>query len=377
MARILHVITELTMGGTETMLSKLLSATSTRHQHAVVSLKPMGPMGQRIADLGIPVISLRLRAGTPNPLRARSIRSLARDFRPQLIQGWMSHGNLMALLAAGGMQERVPVIWSIRHSLYDFAPYTWPTACVIRLNAWLSRRATRIVYVSQISKSQHEAFGYDASNSLVIPNGFDCQIFVPDQCARRQVRAELRLQDDAVLIGLVARYHPVKDHAGFLRAAALVAKAHPSARFVLVGPGIKEQSTLRSLMEGLGIDGRVFLLGERADIPRLTAAFDIACSASWTEGFCTAIGEAMACGVPCVATDVGDSAYLVGDAGHCVSPRNPEALAGALSCLISAGPERRQQLGASARCRVENSFSLPAIVGRYEDIYREHLPPDS
>jgi glycosyltransferase involved in cell wall biosynthesis len=192
---------------------------------------------------------------------------------------------------------------------------------------------------------------------------------------RRQVRAELRIADDVVLIGLVARYHPMKDHASFLRAAGLVARAHPAVRFLLVGKGLTvEEPKLLKIIGEQHLHGCIFLLGERSDIPRLTASLDIACSASaWGEGFSNSIGEAMACGVPCVVTDVGDSSHIVGDTGLSVPPRDPDALARAIGRLIEAGPEHRRHLGAAARRRIEDGFSIPAIARCYEDLYRECL----
>ncbi len=376
MARIMHVITALETGGAEMMLLKLLSSSNGRHSQAVVSLTDEGTAGARIAALGVPIHSLGLRKTAPSPLRALAIRRLIRQFRPQLIQGWMYHGNLMASIAARWEHNHVPVIWGIHQSLYGLSTERWLTAVVIRVDALISRQATRIIYVSATSKKQHEAFGYDASKGVVIPNGLDCQMFAPDGEARLQVRSELGVEQDTILVGLVARYHPMKDHAGFLRAAALVARTHPSARFALIGRHIKEQPALRALVARLRLQDHVLLLGERPDMPRLTPALDIACSASaWGESFSLATGEAMACGVPCVVTDVGDSAYIIGDTGLCVPPKNPEALAQAILQLISAGPERRRQLGAAARCRIQDKFSLPAIVHQYEDLYREHLSP--
>jgi glycosyltransferase involved in cell wall biosynthesis len=375
MARIMHVITALDTGGAEMMLLKLLSTSNGRHEHAVVSLTNRGTtMGDRIAGLGVPVYTLSLRAAAPNPLRALSLRSLTRQFRPQLLQGWMYHGNLAASLAAGWTRNRPPVIWGVHHSLYDLAKERWLTAAVIRLDAWLSSHVANIIYVSQTSRKQHESLGYRAANGLVIPNGLDCQEFVPDESARSQVRGELGVAEHEVLVGLVARYHPMKDQAGFLRAAALVAGVHPEARFLLVGPGIQAQPALLTLLAQLGIGDRVFLLEERQDMQKVTAALDIACSSSaWGESFSITIGEAMACAVPCVVTDVGDSANIVLDTGRIVPPRAPDALAQAIGQLIASGSSYRRQLGAAARRRVEEKFSLPEMAHRYEAVYEKHL----
>jgi glycosyltransferase involved in cell wall biosynthesis len=373
MARIMHVTTGLETGGAEMMLLNLISSSQDRHHHIVVSLTDRGTMmRERIAGLGVAVHTLGLRAPVPNPVRALSLRSLTRQFRPQLIQGWMSHGNLAACLA-GWTRDRPPVIWGVHQSLHALSKESRLTAAVIRLDARLSIHVANIIYASQTSRRHHEALGYHPSNGIVIPNGIDCHVFVPDEDARAQVRNELGVPGDAVLVGLVARYHPVKDHAGFLRAAASVANVHPAARFAMVGPEIKGQPALLRLIAQLGIGDRVFLLEERQDMPRFTAALDIACSSSVSESFSVTIGEAMACGVPCVVTDVGDSANLVLDTGRIVPPSAPDALARAISDLIAAGRPYRQQLGAAARNRVEKEFSLPEIAARYEAVYEKHL----
>lgn len=372
--RILHVITSLGTGGAEMMLFKLLSAGNRDWIQAVVSLdNHPSIIAPRITELGVQVHSLGVNRSTPNPLRALSIVSLARQFRPDLIQGWMYHGNFVASYAASRQQRKLPVLWNIQQSLYDISKERWLTAAVIRMGIRFSRRPTRIIYNSRTSAKQHEAFGYCASKTIVIPTGYDCNVFHPDEQARHEVRTELGIGQDEALVGLVARYHPMKDHAGFLQAARLVLQAHPSVKFALIGRDIDKESPIVDLIQQNGLQDRVFLLGERRDIPRLTAALDIACSASaWGEGFSNTIGEAMACGVPCVVTDVGDSAYAVGDTGLAVSSRNPKALADAISHLVAAGPEHRRSLGQAARRRIEIEFALPMIVRRYEDLYQQY-----
>jgi glycosyltransferase involved in cell wall biosynthesis len=283
----------------------------------------------------------------------------------------MPHGNLVASLAGVLSQVRTPVLWNIRLSLYSIRSELPLTATTIRIGSALSGHPAAIIYNSRTSAAQHEAFGYQASKRVLIPNGFDCQVFRPDEEARRALREELAVDGDTVLVGLMARYHPMKEHAGFLRAAGLVARSHPAVRFVLAGTGVGwEQPALGKLIAEHELQQRVFLLGERSDIHRLDAALDIGCSASaWGEGFSNAIGETMACGVPCVVTDVGDSAYIVANTGLVAPPSDPEALARAIGQLIDAGSAARRQRGDAARARVETEFSLPAIVRRYEDLY--------
>jgi glycosyltransferase involved in cell wall biosynthesis len=373
--RVMHVITGLSTGGAETMLLKLLSAASGSMEHVVVSLGDEGTIGPRIAALGVPVHCLGLRRNAPNPFRALSILPLARRIGPQLIQGWMYHGNLMASMAALALRHKPPVLWNIRQTVYDLRRERWLTAKFIRLGARLSSRPAAIIYNSQTSATQHESLGYGAEKRVIIPNGFDYQLLRPDEAARKAVRTELGIADDTVLVGLVARYHPMKDHVGFLQAAAMIARSYPQTRFVLAGAGVSStQPELVKAIQQNELWDCVMLLGERSDIPRLNNAFDIGCSASaWGEGFSNSIGEAMACGVPCAVTDVGDSAYIVADTGLVSPPRAPEALAKAIAGLIEIGRSGRQQLGTKARQRIETEFSLPAIVRRYEGLYLTHF----
>jgi glycosyltransferase involved in cell wall biosynthesis len=373
--RVMHVITGLSTGGAETMLLKLLSAASGSMEHVVVSLGEEGTIGPRIAALGVPVHCLGLRRNAPNPFRALSVLPLARRIGPQLIQGWMYHGNLMASMAALALRHKPPVLWNIRQTVYDLRRERWLTAKFIRLGARLSSRPAAIIYNSQTSATQHESLGYGAEKRVIIPNGFDCQLLRPDEAARKAVRTELGIADNTVLVGLVARYHPMKDHVGFLQAAAMIARSYPQTRFVLAGAGVSStQPELVKAIQQNELWDCVMLLGERSDIPRLNNAFDIGCSASaWGEGFSNSIGEAMACGVPCAVTDVGDSAYIVADTGLVSPPRAPEALAKAIAGLIEIGRSGRQQLGTKARQRIETEFSLPAIVRRYEGLYLTHF----
>jgi glycosyltransferase involved in cell wall biosynthesis len=220
-----------------------------------------------------------------------------------------------------------------------------------------------------VSANQHEAIGYRADRRSVIPNGFDCERFQPDTGARASVRAELGLDEETPLIGLIARYHPMKDHANFLAAARLVLKQEPTAHFLLAGPCVEVSTKeLSTLVSTLGLQGRIHLLGERSDIPRLTAALDIACSSSaWGEGFPNVIGEAMACGVPCVVTDVGDSAWIVGETGFVVSPKSPQELAESLQKAI--GLEEENKLDREMiRQRIIDSFSLSTFVEKTADV---------
>jgi len=369
--RVLHIITGLSTGGAETMLFKLLSGIDKNRFHcAVVSLSDTGTLGPGIVNMGIPVYALNMRPGTPNIAGLLKLGRIIRKFRPNLVQGWMPHGNLMALLSVIFTCRNVPVVWNIRQSLYSLAYETPGTARLIRLAAKLSWLPKAIVYNSAISASQHEALGYRAGKRLLIPNGFDCQRFAPNMNARIALREKLGIAQSAILIGLAARFHPMKDHASFLRAAALLARERGDIHFVLAGAGVDSgNQELTQLIQSLGVEQKAHLLGEVGDMPGFFAALDIATSSSITEAFPNAVGEAMACAVPCVVTDVGASGYIVGDSGLVILPNDPAALVYAWRKLLALGAEMRGKLGNQARHRILDNFSLDAVVAQYENLY--------
>jgi glycosyltransferase involved in cell wall biosynthesis len=374
MIKIIYIVTDLPTGGAEVMLYQLLSKIDrTRFAPAVISLRDRGTLGDRIEALGIPVHALQITSGIPTPAALWRLLRLVRQLQPDILQGWMYHGNLAAQLASLACPGKVPVLWDIQCSLYSLALEKKTTAMVIQACAQMSQRPEKVVYVSQVSQAQHEALGYHKSKSCFIPNACDPAVFKPDAAARSALRSELGLPESTFLIGLVCRYHPMKDHANFLRAAALLAQSHPEVHFVLAGKDVDHHNqTLIQLRQELGISPQTHFLGERRDTPRLTAAFDIAASASaYGEGWPLVLTEAMACGVPCVVTDVGDSGWLVGDTGLVVPPQRPEALAAAWRSLVEADRVDRQTLGIAARERVVANFSLAAIVSRYETLYEQ------
>src|SRR6185312_11674078 len=198
-------------------------------------------------------------------------------------------------------------LWGVHQSLYSFAYEKSLTVLVIKLGALLSRAPGGIVYASKTGAGQHEAHGYNREKTLVFHQGFDTEKFAPSEEARFAVCRELGIPNDTLLIGMIGRYHPVKDHASFLRAAERVLNSRSEVRFILCGKGVDHNNpALRTLVEETQIRNRIHLLGERRDIERIMAALDIAVSSSCSEGFPNVVGEAMSSGVPCVVTAVSD-----------------------------------------------------------------------
>lgn len=367
---VLHVITGLERGGAELMLARLACAMRPRgFSSEVVSLMQSGPVATTLLDAGVQVHSLGLRPGQASPFAAIRLSRLAREMRPDIIHGWMYHGNLAATWAAWSLSG-APIIWNVRHSLHDLELEPPFTKFLIRMGARLSRGPAAIVYNSKTSAKQHEKLGYSAPSTVVIPNGFDCDRFRPRQEARERLRLELAVPPSATLIGMVARDHPMKDVGNLLKAIPILQQQGVDVRLAVVGRGhTAVDSDAAKLIGDLGVGETVRLLGEREDVHEILPAFDIlALPSAWGEGFPNVLGEAMASGVPCVATDVGDSRWVVGEHGLVVKPRDAAAFAEALRELVELGPDGRQRLGEAGRARVVSEFALASVANRYADL---------
>ena len=379
--KVLHLITALETGGAETMLHKLLSGMDrTAFESRVVSLVDPGEMGERIAALNVPVGGLGMRRGAPGPGGLLRLARLLRGWRPDVVQTWLYHADLLGVLATrlariGTVAWTPRVAWNIRCSYMDFSRYRRTTRWTVAVCARLSGLPDAVLTNSEEARRFHLGLGYHPRRFEVIPNGFDTERFRPDPLARAAVRAELGVADAAPLAGLFGRLDPMKGVDDFVRAARLVARDLSGARFVLAGKGMEpENPALRSLLDGAGLRERFVPLGQRSDPERVMAALDVYVSASLGEGFPNVLGEAMACGVPCVTTDAGDSAAVVGETGRIVPCGDPEALARELGALLRLPEAARASLSASARERIRTGYALDRIIARYCDFYRGLVP---
>lgn len=350
------------------MLARLVTSLDpARVETIVISVSEPGPIGDYLESQGVQVVALGLRQGVPDVRTPFRVVRLLRRWRADLLQTWLYHADIVGGMA--GWASRIPVVWNVRQT--DLSPRT--TRLITRVAAhaaaqWSSWLARAIVCVSYATRDAHAAIGYDAAKMEVIPNGFDLDVCKPDDAARRTVRREFGLPASATLVGHVGRYDPAKDHATMLRAAAALP---PSVHVMMVGTGVTpDNRELAAMRSALGLEQRVHLIGPRSDVPRLTAAFDVAVSSSISEGFSNAIGEAMACGVPCVVTDVGDSARIVGDTGRVVQAGDAAQLAGAIGDLLALPEAQRQRLGRRARERIEDRYGLDVITARYVALWR-------
>jgi glycosyltransferase involved in cell wall biosynthesis len=370
--KILHLISRLEIGGAEMMLFKLLSKMDRgRFSSSVVSMSSEGTVGERIRAIGVPVYSL----GFPRArFCAAGLFRLGRILfvdQPDVVQTWMFHANALTL-AVKALWPRAAISWNVRG---DFRKDAFSRSA--RLAHKVCGASSRfipdvIVFNSTRARDSYKREGYAPSSAFrVIPNGFDLAVFRPRQDGEAGLREALGIGPRSEVIGMVSRFAPEeKDHRTFLEAAARVRKVRSNVRFILCGRGMSaDNSTLVREIERRALADAVHLLGERRDVPEVTRAFDIATLVSLVEGFPNVVGEAMACGKPVVATDVGDCRAIVGDAGVIVPPRDAEALARAWLRLLEAGVEERERLGQRAREHVGRLYDIDRVVRRYEALY--------
>jgi glycosyltransferase involved in cell wall biosynthesis len=368
--KILHLITDLDPGGAEIMLFKLISAINPdAFECLVVSMTDTGLVGKKIGQSGVKIFSLDMPKGRVSPTGFIKLLKLLKREKPDILQTWMYHANLLGIIS-GKFFFPSKVVWNIRCSNVEFDRYKKMTYWVMKVSAWLSSYPLAIIVNSHKGSEYHKAFGYHPKKWEIIFNGFDVNHFNRDPAAGKELRRELGIEAEKIVIGLISRFDPMKDHETFLAAARILCQNRPEVCFLLAGEGVNpENEFFVPYLADSQLKGRLILLGYREDIPQILNALDISTSSSSGEGFPNIIGESMACGIPCVVTDVGDSSFLIGGTGISVPPRDPTALAEGLENLIAMRESDRWDLGTSARERIFRLFSIERITGQYEELY--------
>lgn len=369
--RILHIISNLNVGGAELMLSRLVSDPLFRAQgleHHIVSLRDEGVLGPVLKAQGVMVHVLNAGHVALMLLAFFPLSRLIRRTKPDVVQTWMVHSDLLGGLAArfAGVRK---VVWGVRTTDYSVESRgtRWVRWVCARLSGLVP---ARIVCAAQASLLNSQAAGYAADKLMVIPNGFDVAQLSESLGAGKAIRESLGLEPGTCLVGCLGRYNPAKDHANFVAAAGVLARRFPYARFLMVGRGLDTgNSELWRLIDATGFPERFLLLGERADPAACLDAMDVFVLSSCTEGFPNVLGEAMAMGVPCVSTDVGDAGLLMGNQDWLVPARDSNALADKLVQMLTLPPEQRQRLGVQARQRVIETFSMTATAQKFMNLY--------
>lgn len=370
--QITHIITGLGDGGAEAVLYRLCTY-ETSHQHAVISLMDEGKYGPMLRSAGIAVHCLNMPRGRVTIAGLARLWRLLRHRRPDAVQTWMYHADLLGGLAARLAGIRT-VVWGIHNTNLEPGKSRPLTIVIAKLLALLSRWVpARIAACAQSAAAVHVAMGYVAQRMIVIPNGYNLHDFAPDTAAGAALRTEWGIAADSTLLGLVGRFDPQKDIGNLLQSLAILRTRLESLQCILIGTGLSPNNAeLQAVIASLGLHGNVRLLGRRSDVPAVMNALDVFVLSSSAEAFPNVLAEAMACGTPCVTTDVGDAAVIVGDTGWVVPARNPSALADAIEAALRARQQpswpARQQ---AARQRIEQNFSLARMAESYRRVWDE------
>lgn len=364
--RLLHVITSLNIGGAERMLVKLVGGLDPAVYHnTIVTLIGDGELNAAARDAGARVHELGMSGARDMPRALWRLRRIVGAVQPDIVQSWLYHADLLATLAAGAAPH-ARLVWTIRCSDMALARYGRGTAIVLGLLARLSHRPDLVLANSRAGLDWHLKRGYRPRAEDLIPNGFDLARFRPDPPAGAAARRALGIPQDALVVGTVARVDPMKDYDTFLAAMALLAETEPRLYVVAVGKDTE------SLNEPTGaLTGRLHRLGLRHDVERLLPAFDVFCLASaFGEGFPNVLGEALACGVPGVVTDVGDAAAILGDCGRVVVPGDAAALAAGVRDLLQRNQTERAALGRAGAARMAAHYEIGQVVWQFAETYR-------
>jgi glycosyltransferase involved in cell wall biosynthesis len=373
--RVAYVITALDTGGVEVMLERLLATLGPRVQPLVISLTDVGVVGQRMQATGLDVRGLGMKRGKLPSLRLWwQLVRLLRQFKPDIVHTRMVHADLVGGLAArlAGVRR---VLWSIHLSNIDPKMNARSTLLALRVCARLSQVVpTRIACVAERAREAHVGLGYDAKKFVLIPNGYDMSRYKPDVIARGSVRAEFGLDADTPLVAVIGRFDVLKNYRGFCEAMAHLQTLRPGTHALLVGPNVDAHNAeLTTWLQENSVQPVCHLLGQRSDIPRLMAALDVLLLPSWGEAFPNVVGEAMACGVPCAVTDVGDAGVMVGDTGRVVASGDMRGLAQAAGELLALTAHERASLSQRVARLARDRFDLRVVTQQVFDLYTEML----
>jgi glycosyltransferase involved in cell wall biosynthesis len=369
---IVHVIVGLEVGGAELMLQRLLRAQlhTSANRHVVLSLTSVGPVGAQLREQGITVIPLGMRSAVHAPAALFRLVRRLRQLRPDIVQTWMYHADLLGGLAA--RLAKVPaVIWGVRTT--DVAKGGSRVTPMIR---WLCARLSavipdKIVCAADAARRLHVAVGYRADRMLVIPNGVDLGKWNPASEDGARLRRQFGIDASDFIVGTLGRFSLVKDQHNFVRAAGIVGARDPRARFLIVGRDCDwENRHLAAWIgeTGLGPD-RFILLGQRSDPAACLGMMDMFVLPSRTEGFPNVLAEAMAMEKACVATDVGDAAFVLGTCGLIAPPEDSSALAERILRVLGLSSAERTTFGRSARARIVREYSMERSNQRFEELY--------
>lgn len=371
--KILHVITSLNEGGAEAVLVSLCSKSKSDFEHVVVSMTSGGKYKALLLNENILVEELGMNPGSLDFSALIKLTRLIRYHKPDIVQTWMYHSNLIGSIAArlAGVRK---VLWSIHNNALVRGVDKSSTILVSKLCSWLSFFVPkRIIYCARSSSKTHEKLSYNSKVSHLIHNGYDIEKFFPNSSLRSQFRESVGCQPRNLLIGFVGRFSPAKDHENLFSALEQNKREGMKFKCCLAGQGIsRNNNELTSLIDKHNLSNEIILLGSRSDVERVMNGLDIHVLPSVTEAFPNVLCEAMACGTPCISTDVGDARLIISRTGWIVPKSDSKSLADALSqaSLEAESPGEWEQRRQNCRERIVRNYSIDSMVLAYTNVWQ-------
>lgn len=374
--RVLHIITGLDDGGAEAVLFRLCKLDK-KYQHTVISLQAKQKYESLLQKLNISVHTLNFSNSSINFFGLFKLFKLIRQIKPDVVQTWMPHADLI-----GGVLARIAgvkkIFWGVHHANLIKGKINRVVIMIVRLNALLSNLVpTKIIYCAEKSREVQESIGFKKSKGVVVQNGYDTNSFFQDSSLDRIIRNELGIPHETFLIGHVGNYHPLKDQETLIKSLRYLDQKSINFNAILVGSKLEPSNkNLIKLINENGLTERIHLLGKRNDITAIMNGIDIFMLSSISEAFPNVLNEAMACETPCVTTNVGDAALIVGDTGWIVSPQDSKALAKA---LVQALEEKKfhneswEKRKKACRKRILENYSLEKMIKKYQDVWAHEI----
>lgn len=367
--KLVHLIIGLDNGGAENMLLKLLSTLDqNKYELIVISMMGEGVLGNLIKQHVSKLYTLNLHEKENRIKKLKKFYNIIKIERPHILQTWMYHADFSGIVIKL-LFPNINLVWNIRHSKFIKHVDKKRTIFLAKICGILSCIPNVIICGSESAYESHLKLYYSKKKMIVVPNGFDLQVFYPDLAVKNSIRDQFHIPREATVFGHVGRYHPLKNHENLLRSFSHLQQKHKECYLILCGNNVDlRNEQLNSLLFKLELTN-VLMLGDRRDIPSIMKSFDALLLPSFSEGFPNVLGEAMATGLPCIVSDVGDSKSIVGQTGYIIENNDVKGLIDCLERFINLSYSGRQKLSLLARTRITDSFSIQAISRNYDTIY--------
>lgn len=371
--KIVHLITSLNIGGAERMLERLLKEGVDTRNTLIISLSEKGEISKNLEDLGYRVFKIKLKKNFFSVLKGVFVlRRFFLTFRPDIIQTWLYHSNILGSIAASFL--KIPVVWNLRGTSIPQGFFSI-TNLIVGLSSFLSySMPNKIICCGESVKKAHKKLGFSKSKMVVLPNGYDFKNFKRNKQARCNIRKSYDISESNILIGSVGRFDLLKDHKNFIQACSLIRKRNKNIKFMIIGRDINiKNDALMSILIRHNMETDIILVDEQKDLNSFYSAMDIFCLHSFSEGFPNVLVEAMANSLPCVSTNAGEAGIILNDPEFTVRVNNPTELSEKLLCMIELSTDKRKQLGLNNSNKVKKKYDIRKIKRIYFDLYNQLL----